>query len=393
MEKKITIGLFIDTYFPMMDGVTMVVDNYAKRFNKYANVVVFAPKMYRQEFDDSCFSYKVERCKSLGVPFIDYSFPIPKLDKKFMKKLNEYKLDIVHIHSPATLGKLGIEYAKKNNVPVVATMHSQFKQDIKRAVKSERLANYLTHKLIKITYDKCDECWAVSDEIARVFHEEYEYKEIPKVMNNATEMKPVQNPINSKEKICKKYGIKGNEKIFLFVGRINVLKNIFLIVDSIKELKNNHPDLAFKMMFVGSGQDEEKLKKAIKDNNLENDIILCGRIMDRTILADYYASADLFLFPSLYDASSLVQVEAASQKTPTIFVRGAATASTIIDGQNGFLSDSNPVSYSNKIYEVLKNRELYSFVSNNCYRELYKNWDDVTKKALDRYMKLIKLNG
>ena len=44
MDKKITIGLFIDTFFPMIDGVTMVVDNYAKRLSEYANIIVFAPK-------------------------------------------------------------------------------------------------------------------------------------------------------------------------------------------------------------------------------------------------------------------------------------------------------------------------------------------------------------
>lgn len=47
MDKKITIGLFVDSFFPMTDGVIMVVDNYARRLVKYANVIVFAPK-YRK---------------------------------------------------------------------------------------------------------------------------------------------------------------------------------------------------------------------------------------------------------------------------------------------------------------------------------------------------------
>ena len=37
---KINIGYFIDTFYPMIDGVIMVVDNYAKRLSKYANVYV-----------------------------------------------------------------------------------------------------------------------------------------------------------------------------------------------------------------------------------------------------------------------------------------------------------------------------------------------------------------
>ena len=42
MENRIKIGLFVDAFFPMIDGVAMVVDNYAKRLVKYADVFVFA---------------------------------------------------------------------------------------------------------------------------------------------------------------------------------------------------------------------------------------------------------------------------------------------------------------------------------------------------------------
>ena len=42
--KKMTIGLFTDTFYPFADGVIMVVDNYARRLVKYADVTVFAPK-------------------------------------------------------------------------------------------------------------------------------------------------------------------------------------------------------------------------------------------------------------------------------------------------------------------------------------------------------------
>ena len=43
MKKRLTVGLFMDSYFPMIDGVTMVMDNYAKRLGKYGDVIVFVP--------------------------------------------------------------------------------------------------------------------------------------------------------------------------------------------------------------------------------------------------------------------------------------------------------------------------------------------------------------
>ena len=46
MTNKITIGIFSDSFYPMTDGVVMVVDNYARRLAKYANVIVFAPSYF-----------------------------------------------------------------------------------------------------------------------------------------------------------------------------------------------------------------------------------------------------------------------------------------------------------------------------------------------------------
>lgn len=388
MEERLNVGLFVDVFFPMTDGVVMVVDNYARRLSKYCNVIVFCPRYLGKEYDDSKFPYKVIRCRSLKVPLIDYSLPIPQMDYSFQTELKKYNLDIVHIHSPFTIGEAGVKYAKDNNIPVIGTMHSQYKQDFKRAVKNDLLADTLTKRLIHV-YNKCDECWAVNSEVARIFYEEYGYKEMPRVMNNATEMEPVEYLDRAKELINEKYQIK-DEKVFIFVGRINALKNVFFIANALKIVKEKRPDLKFKMFFIGTGQDEEELAKLIKKNNLDNEIVMCGKITNRKLLADFYARSDLFLFPSLYDASSIVQIEAASQKTPVLFLEGAATASTVTNNVNGFTAENDVNEYANTIIKIMDDDELLKNVSDNAYRDLYKNWDDSIKEVYERYKVLIK---
>lgn len=387
MKKKLSIGIFCDAFFPMTDGVIMVVDNYARRLSKYADVIVFVPKSNKPH-DDSIYPYKVVRCNSIKIPFLDYSLPLPKFSRKFLKELKKYKLDIVHIHSPFSLGMTGIKYAQKYNIPCVATMHSQFKQDILRVVKSNSLATHLLKYIIK-TFNKCDECWAVNEEVANIFYKDYGYKCLPRVMNNATEMTPVTDEKKAIKYINKKYNIKRNEKVFLFVGRINILKNILFIANSLKAVKQKRPKLKFKMLYVGTGQDEDKLKSYIKQLNLEHEIIMCGKITNREELAYHYKRADLFLFPSTYDASSIVQIEAASQSTPGIFLKDTATAGTVTDNINGFLSDYTVGAYSDKIIEVLENKSLYEKVSKNSYIDLYKNWDDTIKEVYQLYLELI----
>lgn len=388
MKKKITIGIFNDSFYPMNDGVIMVVDNYAKRLSKYANVIVFVPE-YNEEYDDSSLPYKVVRCHSLDVPFLDYVLPTPDLDLKFKIELDKYHLDIVHIHSPFTLGLVGIHYAKKNNIPCIATMHSQYKQDFYKATHLEGVAKLLTKDVIR-KFEKCDECWAVNKEVARIYHEEYGYNELPKVMNNATEMNPVKNIRVANNYINKLYNLTKDTKVFLFVGRINTLKNILFIVESLTILKKKYPELNFKMLFVGSGQDEDLLKEYIENNNLNEDVILCGKITDRKILEYYYARADLFLFPSLYDASSLVQIEAAAQKTPTLFIKGSATSATVTENVDGYMADNSPEEYANMIYNIFSDNQEYSKVCSMAYKNLYKDWDNVVKKVYKRYLLIIK---
>lgn len=386
--KKITIGLFVDNFFPMVDGVAMVVDNYAKRLAKYANVIVFAPEYSYEKYDDSKFNYKVIRCKSLKLPINDYSLPVPFFDKEFRKKLKNIKLDVVHIHSPFSIGRVGINYAKKNNIAVIGTMHSQYKKDFLRTVKSDKIATLMI-KMIINQYNKCNQCFAVNSEVARIYYEDYKCNTLPDVLGNATEMKLVENLEKAKEMVNKKYNIGTDEKVFLFVGRINFLKNLSLIVRTLGVLKKK-TNFKFKMLFVGTGSDISKLKYMIKENDIVDNAIICGKIVNRDLLASIYARADLFLFPSLYDASSIVQIEAASQKTPTLFVKGAATATGITNDRNGFICENSKDKFADKIIEIMENEEVYTNVCENVYKEIYINWDDTIDKIFDLYMSFIK---
>ena len=385
--KKITIGLFNDSFPPMVDGVGMVVDNYARRLCEVANVYVIVPK-YKEFYDDSSLPYKVIRCKSIKVPFLDYSLPIPLFDREAMNEINKIKFDIIHIHSPFTIGKLGVKIGKKLKIPIIGTMHSQYKQDFYRAVKMKWLSNLLTKKIVRV-FDKCSQCYAVNSGMAKLYYEDYGVRELPKVLNNATEMKLVKNTKSSRERINVLHKLNDKDKVFLFVGRINKLKNIYFIVDCLKLLNYRKLNFKYKMLFVGDGQDFEVLKYYIDISKMNDNIILCGSVKDRELLRDYYVRSDLFLFPSLYDASSIVQIEAAAQKVPTIFLDGSKTSSDIVHGVNGMIA-KNKREFSDMIYDLMTDRELYNKVSNGCYRDVYRNWDNVVDDVYKKYLEFIK---
>lgn len=386
--NKIKIGYFIDTYFPMIDGVVMVVDNYARRLSKFADVTVFAP--CTGDYDFSNCPYNVVLCKSMSIYNSDYNLPLPKLDSEFLEKLDESQLDIVHLHSHYAIGKLGLKYAKQNNIPSIITLHSQFKQNYQKVLKSKFLIDLAMDKTIKL-YEKTDEIWTVNKGMADLYTNEYGGYRNPTIMINATEIDLCTNINEVKEEINKKYNLDDKLKVLLFVGRIDVIKNILLIVDAIKIVKESNK-FPFKMLFVGSGADEKKLIDKINDNNLDDNVIMCGKITDRDMLAKIYARADLFVFPSIYDTNSLVQIEAASQKTPSLFIKDSITGSTVTDGINGFKCENNKESLANKIIDIFYDEKLLNTISDAAFKDLYHSWDDVTKQVLDSYKILIESN-
>ena len=383
------VGLFIDTWYPMVDGVIKVVDNYARRLTKYCDVVVFCPETRgATKAMDEALPYKVVRCHSLPLLNSDYDIPAPVLDPKFEAQLILSGIDMVHIHSPFAVGLAGVIYAKLHNLPVVATLHSQYKQDFEKPLKFKPAVEIALGSIMRV-FNRCDECWAVNGGIQELYQKEYGLTAPCKVRLNATDHMPVANPEAAARWVNETYGVPADATVFLFVGRINFIKNLDFTVRSLAiakklGLKN------FRMLFVGKGQDEERLAELVREQGLEKEVVLCGLVSGREQLEMLYSRAKLFLFPSLYDANSLVQIEAACQGTPAVFLQGARTAATVTPGVNGYVSAPGEENYAKMILDILADPEGYARISAAARSDLYLNWDDVVRSVYSDYCSMAK---
>lgn len=98
----------------------------------------------------------------------------------------------------------------------------------------------------------------------------------------------------------------------------------------------------------------------------------------------------MFLFPSMYDASSIVQIEAASQHLPVLFLKGSATSYNIKDRVNGYLSEYSPIEYASKIVDIMNDKVVYDKVCERVYTDLYRTWDDIVKELYNDYKSYVK---
>ena len=383
-KKRLKIGLFLDSFFPAIDGVVNVVDNLAKELSKYNDVVVVVP--YTESInEDKDRPYKVIRIKSLPVPFTDYRVSLmqTRINESY-KILLEEKFDIIHIHSPLTIGSLGLKIAKKLNIPCIATMHTRFDFEIRKRVNNQFVIDNIISRFIKV-YNSCDKCIAVNNAMKKVF-KDYGYLYEPVIIYNGTDLttckdKEIINKINVK------YSLENIYPIFLFVGRIIDIKNIFFILDSLKLLKEE--GYMFKMIYVGDGFDLKELQKRIVEYDMQDYCITTGMVTDRNIISGFYKRADLFLFPSLFDASSLVQIEAAVNETPGVFIEGSVTSDTVINNVSGFTSSYSVNDYKEKIKEIISDKSKLKIVGKNAKEMLGKNWKNIARETYELYLKEI----
>ena len=377
------VGLFIDTWYPMVDGVIKVVDNYARRLTNYCDVVVFCPDTGQVE---KALPYQVEQCSSLPFLTNDYSVPLSALDPVFDARLIRSGIDLVHIHSPFTIGMAGLAYAKMNGLPVVATLHSQYRQDFEQNLHFKLSTSIAMDGIMRV-FNACDECWAVNGGIKELYQRDYGLTAPCKVRLNATDHVPVSDPAAAAREVNARYGIPADATVFLFVGRINFIKNIDFTVRALaraKELGLSN----FRMLFAGKGQDEEKLAVLVQELGLTEEVVMCG-LTDKPMLEKLYSRASLFLFPSLYDANSLVQIEAACQGTPAVFLEGARTAATVTPGVNGYVSPATEEAYAHTLLDILADKDGYARVCAAAHRDLYLSWDDVVRDVYSDYLRLL----
>ena len=383
--KRLKIAMFMDSFYPDINGVILVMEHLLRCMSEYADVTLVVPKT-GSEKDDKDYPFKIIRIDSVSLLNTGYKLGMVDIEYRKLKKLfKNLDFDIIHIHSPFALGRLGVRVARDKKIPVIATMHSRWEFEFKKYLKSKTLAKLCVKHLIK-TYNKCDECIALNKALKKVYID-YGYTGKFKVINNGTDLEIVKDKKKAIDLVNKKYNIGKNETVFLFVGRIISIKNIFFILDTLKELKNR--DVKFKMLFVGSGPDFNNLKKRISEYQMEDEVIMTGKIMDRELLKAIYYRATLFIFPSLFDSSSLVQIEAASQETPTIFIEGSVTSDTVENNINGFTEKEDVKLFANRIEEILNNPELYKKVQHGAKKDLAKSWNVIAKETYNYYLEVI----
>ena len=379
-------GIFNDSFPPILDGVTLTVENYARWISESGRTPCIVTPWNPEKVVSP---YSVMRFLSLPIHNRKpYRYGYPKLDPFIWRRLRETNFRILHSHCPFSSGRLAVYVKKHQNVPLIGTFHSKYKSDLKHSFKIMPFCVPIIMKRILNFFNACDEVWIPQAQVEETLRE-YGFKGSVTVVENGIDLADVikGDVAEYKNAAKKKLNFSSDDLNILFVGQLIWEKGIDIILEV---LENLSPRTGIKMNFIGKGYASSRLESLVKKKNLSDIVTINGVITDREHLSDFYAASDLFLFPSLYDNAPLVVREAASMATPSILLEGSTASEVVTHEKNGFITDKNPKEIADLIISLSKNREKLLNVGINARNSLVRSWEDVVGEVIDRYEVIIR---
>ncbi len=383
---SLKVALLNDTFPPAIDGVSNAVINYANIIHKkYGNPTVIAPK-YPNITDR--YPFEVFRYPSLNLtrtmPYRVGNVLAPSL----FAELTTTNFDIIHNHCPFASGVIAnamSKYPVKRQTPLVFTYHTKFDIDIDRYVKNSQF-NKIARNFVLKNINAADEVWLVSSGAEKSLRT-LKYNGEVRVMPNGTDM-PLGKADNEQiAEIRRMYRLDDSVPILLYIGRMMWYKNIKIMLDMCKKLKND--GLPFVCIFVGDGPDRVSIEHYAKEIDVKDRCIFTGAIYERERVRAFFSIASLFLFPSTYDTSGLVVKEAAASYCPSLLIKDSCAADGVVDGFSGILANEDADSCAKAATDILCQPDKLKEIGINASKHIYRTWEQTVDESVKRYEYII----
>ena len=376
------IGIFNDNFPPILDGVALTAQNYAywlhEKGHDVAVVTPYAP--HSRDVIDAA-KYPIYRYASIPIPFRPpYRLGLPYIAPKFWHHWKQMHFELVHAHCPFTTGDLALRAHRQQNIPLIATFHSKYRQDFEHNVKNDKVVDWMVKKIIRF-FELADEVWIPQAAVEPTLRE-YGFKGHVEVVENGNDFYTPSAQIEAMRKeMREELGLLPEDTMLLFVGQHIWEKNIGFILDSLALIK----EMPFHLFMVGTGYAVREIRHKVKQLDLQDHVTLLGNIHDRERLKRIDAAADLFLFPSLYDNAPLVVREAAAMHTPALMLQESTAAEVITADVNGFLTPNDVRAYANQISYLMEHPEILKRVGDKASKTISRSWENVIEEVVLRY--------
>ena len=387
------IAFFTNCYKPLINGVVTSIVSLKEAYERKGHeTYVFAPRV--EDYIDQ--EKNVFRYRSVNLTTkVKYPIPIP-LSFRAKKVITEFNPNIVHVHHPFVLSSQAIMYGKKLGIPKILTLHTQYEQYAYYiAPIPERLTQEAIKRIIYNLAYKID-CITTPSESMKELIRSYGVKNRIEVIPNAIELNSFKDKDELRSlEIKKRYNLKEDDKIILYVGRTAREKSIDKIIEALATIKRKGISKV-KLLIVGKGPAMEELRQLVKSLQIEEEVIFTGAVSNEEI-KNYYKIAYLFAIASTSESFGIVIIEALASSIPVLAVRAPGAMDILTDGVDGLLTENtenNVEQFANALEKLIREPELREKLSQGALKtsEQY-SINVISERMLNLYREVIAMRN
>ncbi|GBR76991.1 glycosyl transferase family 1 [Candidatus Termititenax persephonae] len=376
------IGMFTDTYMPQINGVVTSINSFTEELQRLGHeVFVFAPRTQNSVERDHVFYFKSVKYAPMPEHNIAYSL------SGHLKTFKDLRLDILHSHTPFSLGLLALFFAKQYRLPLVHTYHTLFIEYVHYVPTAlgQKIGVWLSTNASRRYCHSCDLTIVPSEAMRQELQKYGVTNEIDVI---PTGISGIFGQQGNAQTIRQKNNIPADTDIIAYAGRIAKEKNIEFLLHVYKEILKVRTNILF--VIIGDGPHRPTIERLATNLGLRDKVFFTGYISDKAELAGWYKAAKAFVFSSLTETQGLVILEAMSAGTPVVAVDAMGISDIIHGNTGGFASHLDVSEFALKLTRLLSDKELHGQKSAEASRLAQKmSVQRMTERLLANYQRLI----
>ena len=369
-RPSLRIAVVTETWPPEVNGVAMTLAKLVQGLShRNHDVQLIRPRQTKTDSPMSDSSLEEVLMRGMPIPrYPELKLGLPS-KKTLVKTWTLRRPDVVHIATEGPLGWSALQAAKVLKLPVTSDFRTNF-QSYSKHYGVGWLRKPIVAYLRK--FHNATACTMVpTRELMRTLSQ-----------NGFANLKVVSRGVDTKlfniskrdTSLRSSWGATDDTKVLISVGRMAPEKNLDQVLKTYEALKVT--GLAFKLVMVGDGPLKEQFQKRYPE------IIFPG-MLSQSNLAAYYASSDLFIFPSQTETFGNVTLEALASGIPVLAFDCAAARDWVQTGVNGWLvAENNPEGFAAQAVTVFNSKDLLEQITQSTRQQVvHLDWDQIAEQV------------
>jgi phosphatidylinositol alpha 1,6-mannosyltransferase len=376
-DHPLRLALFSGNYNYVTDGAAVALNHLVAHLERRGiECLVFSPTADPPAFEPAGTLVSVPSIAFPGRSEYRIALGLPRAQRR---RLAAFRPTLIHLSAPDLLGYAARRLARAWNVPLVASFHTRYETYFRyygMAWLENAVTRYLRH-----FYAPCAHVYVPSESTAEVLRRQRMARDV-RLWSRGVDGGRF-NPGRRDLAWRRSLGIGDAEVVLAFVGRLVLEKGLEAFARTVERLRR--AGAAHRVLVVGDGPERTRFAAM-----LPADAVFTGYLADDA-LARAYASADIFLNPSVTETFGIVTLEAMAAGLPTVCADATGSRSLVVPGETGFLvSPEAAAGYAQAVERLIRDPALRAAMGGGAHeRSRRYTWEAVMEDLLEHYREVL----